>query len=78
MLLQTNQYVLLCDVVGLGRAAQLFEPFPGPRRQPCSWKSPCCLGLVWLGAVPPLGLRSALGITGPILPLSLLSLYSES
>ena len=78
MLLQTNQYVLLCNAVGLGRAAQPFEPFPGPRRQPRSWKSPRCLGLVGMGAVPPLGLRSAPGITGPILPLSPLSLYSES
>ena len=77
-LLQTNQYILLCDVVGLGRAAQPFEPFLGPWRQPRSWKSPCFLRLVGLEAVLLLGLRSAPGIPGPILPLNPLSLYSES
>ena len=78
-LLQTNQYVLLCDVVGLGRAAQPFEPFLGPWRQPHSWKSPCCLRLVGLEAVLPLGLRFALGIPDPIHPShSPLCLYSES
>ena len=55
-LLQTNQYVLLCDVVGLGREAQPFERFLGPWRQPRSWKSPCCLRLVRLEADLPLGL----------------------
>lgn len=31
MLLQTNQYVLLCEV--MGHSAQTFEPFLGPGRQ---------------------------------------------
>lgn len=37
MLLQTNQYVLLCDM--MGHAAQPFELFLEPRRQPRGWKS---------------------------------------
>lgn len=43
MLLQTNQYVLLCDV--MRHAAWPFEPFLGSWRQLCSWKSPHCLRL---------------------------------
>lgn len=38
MLLRTNQYVLLCDVMGY--KAQPLEPFLGPRRQLRSWKGP--------------------------------------
>lgn len=45
MLLQTNQYVLLCDV--MGHAARPFEPFPGPRRR-AQLGGPC-LGLAGVG-----------------------------
>lgn len=80
MLLQTDRYVLLCDV--MGHAAQPFELFPRPWRQLCNWKSPfsqtdqagaCSFAPVWVCS----GDAGPRNQTSSILPPSLLSPDSE-